>query len=32
VLGEIFHTTGMMRADLRIYDAVRAAMQRVNTD
>lgn len=32
VLGEVFHTTGMMRADLRIYDAVRAAMQRVNTD
>jgi serine/threonine-protein kinase len=32
VLGEVFHTTGMMRADLRIYDAVRAAMQRVNSD
>jgi serine/threonine-protein kinase len=29
VLTEIFHTTGMMRADLRIYDAVREAMQRV---
>jgi serine/threonine-protein kinase len=32
VLKEIFHTTGMMRADLRIYDAVREAMQRVYTD
>ncbi len=32
VLGEIFHTTGMMRADLRIYDAVRAALLRVNAD
>jgi phosphate/phosphite/phosphonate ABC transporter binding protein len=30
VLREIFHTTGMMRADLRIYDAVREAMQRVS--
>src|SRR5262249_42076731 len=29
VLSEIFHTTGMMRADLRIYDAVREAMQRM---
>jgi serine/threonine-protein kinase len=29
VLAEVFHTTGMMRADLRIYDAVREAMQRV---
>jgi eukaryotic-like serine/threonine-protein kinase len=29
VLQEIFGTTGMMRADLRIYDAVREAMQRV---
>ena len=29
VLTEVFHTTGMMRADLRIYDAVRDAMQRV---
>ena len=26
---EVFHTTGMVRADLRIYDAVREAMQRV---
>ncbi|HEX5061127.1 MAG TPA: phosphate/phosphite/phosphonate ABC transporter substrate-binding protein, partial [Kofleriaceae bacterium] len=31
VMKEVFHTTGMMRADLRIYDAVRAAMQRVYT-
>jgi phosphate/phosphite/phosphonate ABC transporter binding protein len=30
VLAEVFHTTGMMRADLRIYDAVREAMQRVD--
>jgi phosphonate transport system substrate-binding protein len=29
VLREVFHTTGMMRADLRIYDAVREAMSRV---
>jgi eukaryotic-like serine/threonine-protein kinase len=29
VLQEVFGTTGMMRADLRIYDAVREAMQRV---
>jgi eukaryotic-like serine/threonine-protein kinase len=29
VLTEVFHTTGMMRADLRIYDAVRDAMQRL---
>jgi eukaryotic-like serine/threonine-protein kinase len=29
ILREVFHTTGMMRADLRIYDAVREAMQRV---
>jgi len=29
VLQEIFHTTGMMRADMRIYEAVREAMQRV---
>ncbi|HSD90376.1 MAG TPA: serine/threonine-protein kinase [Kofleriaceae bacterium] len=29
ILTEVFHTTGMMRADLRIYDAVREAMQRV---
>jgi serine/threonine-protein kinase len=32
VLTQIFHTTGMMRADLRIYDAVRDAMARVATD
>jgi phosphonate transport system substrate-binding protein len=31
ILTEIFHTTGMMRADLRIYDPVREAMQRVAT-
>ena len=30
VLKDIFHTSGMMRADLRIYDAVRDAMQRVS--
>jgi phosphate/phosphite/phosphonate ABC transporter binding protein len=30
VLKDVFHTTGMMRADLRIYDAVREAMQRVS--
>jgi len=30
ILTEVFHTTGMMRADLRIYDAVREAMQRVS--
>ena len=29
VLKEVFHTTGMMRADLRIYDPVREAMGRV---
>jgi ABC-type phosphate/phosphonate transport system substrate-binding protein len=29
VLKDIFHTTGMMRADLRNYDPVRDAMQRV---
>jgi ABC-type phosphate/phosphonate transport system substrate-binding protein len=29
VLGKIFHTSGMMRADLRNYDPVREAMQRV---
>ncbi len=29
VLRDVFHTTGMMRADLRIYEAVREAMQRV---
>jgi serine/threonine-protein kinase len=31
ILKQVFHTTGMMRADLRIYDAVRAAMQRVGS-
>ncbi|HEU4616259.1 MAG TPA: serine/threonine-protein kinase [Kofleriaceae bacterium] len=30
VLAEVFHTGAMMRADLRIYDAVREAMQRVS--
>jgi len=30
VLSEVFHTSGMVRADLRIYDAVRATMQRMN--
>ncbi len=30
VLEEVFHTRAMMRADLRIYDAVREAMQRVS--
>ncbi|HUS33476.1 MAG TPA: phosphate/phosphite/phosphonate ABC transporter substrate-binding protein, partial [Kofleriaceae bacterium] len=29
VLTQIFHTTGMVRADLRIYDAVRDALARV---
>lgn len=29
VLKEVFHTTGMVRADLRNYDAVREALQRV---
>ena len=29
VLRDVFHTTGMMRADLRIYESVREAMQRV---
>jgi serine/threonine-protein kinase len=29
VLQDVFGSSGMMRADLRIYDAVRAAMQRV---
>lgn len=29
VLKDVFHTTGMMRAELRNYDAVREAMQRV---
>ncbi len=29
VLDQVFGTTGMMRADLRIYDTVREAMQRV---
>jgi phosphate/phosphite/phosphonate ABC transporter binding protein len=29
VLTEVFHTSGMVRADLRIYDAVRATMQRM---
>jgi eukaryotic-like serine/threonine-protein kinase len=29
VLADIFHTTRMMRADLRIYDAVRETMKRV---
>lgn len=29
ILREVFHTTGMMRADLRNYDSVREAMQRV---
>ncbi len=29
VLDKIFHTSGMMRADLRNYDPVREAMQRV---
>jgi eukaryotic-like serine/threonine-protein kinase len=29
VLGDVFHTTGMVRAELRSYDAVRDAMQRV---
>ena len=29
VLEQVFHTTGMIRADLRIYDPVRDAMQRV---
>jgi serine/threonine-protein kinase len=29
VLADVFHTTGMMRADLRIYESVREAMQRV---
>ena len=28
VLTEIFHTSGMMRADLRIYDAVRETLKR----
>jgi phosphate/phosphite/phosphonate ABC transporter binding protein len=31
VLSDVFHTTGMMRADLRIYESVREAMQRVAT-
>lgn len=29
VLAEVFHTTGMVRADLRIYDVVREAMHRM---
>jgi serine/threonine-protein kinase len=29
VLSDVFHTTGMMRADLRIYESVREAMLRV---
>ena len=29
ILEQVFFTTGMVRADLRIYDAVREAMQRV---
>ena len=29
VLSEIFHTNGMMRADLRIYDVVRETLKRV---
>ena len=28
VLAEVFHTTGMMRADLRIYDVVRETLKR----
>ncbi len=28
VLEDVFHTSGMMRADLRIYDAVREALKR----
>ncbi len=30
VLSEVFHTTGMVRADLRIYDVVREAVHRVS--
>ena len=29
VLAEVFHTSGMMRADARIYDAVRDTLRRL---